>query len=35
MKVDGEWRSYQNIKVFRHQGKDWQCVYWQVTEAPL
>jgi hypothetical protein len=33
--ADGEWHTYQNIKVFRKQGEVWQCVYWQVTEAPL
>lgn len=33
--ADGEWHTYQNIKVIRKQGEVWQCVYWQVTEAPL
>jgi hypothetical protein len=32
---EGKLHRYQNIKVFRRplQG-DWQCIYWQVTEAP-
>jgi hypothetical protein len=33
---DGVVRKYQNIKVFRREPPgDWQCVCWQVTEAPV
>lgn len=32
---EGKLRRYQNIKVFKKQLQaDWQCLYWQVTEAP-
>jgi hypothetical protein len=32
---EGKLRRYQNIKVFKKQSQgNWQCLYWQVTEAP-
>lgn len=36
MDVEGKPRRYQNIKVFKKQLQgNWQCLYWQVTEAPI
>ncbi len=33
---DGVLHRYQNVKVFRREPPgDWQCVCWQVTEAPV
>ncbi len=35
MRDDNKLHRYQNIKVFKKQPRgQWQCVYWQVTEAP-
>jgi hypothetical protein len=35
---EGTVHRYQNVKVFRKEAQQqqghWQCVYWQVTEAP-
>lgn len=32
----GKFRRYQNIKIFKRQPQGhWQCLYWQVTEAPV
>ncbi len=32
---EGKLHRYQNIKVFKKQlPGNWQCLYWQVTEAP-
>jgi hypothetical protein len=35
MHPDGVPHRYRNIKVFDRRSETWQCVYWQVTEAPV
>jgi hypothetical protein len=33
---DGGRHRYQNVKIFRKSPQGhWECVYWQVTEAPM